>query len=115
MATDSSSSTGCVAHPLRGTVGRDQFGMSRFEFLSRSSSRSYSRSEIVGCGFDVIAPIVRADFDANPLDFLLNVGVGHFFGYCSSPHSGTTVTFLPVAELGIRQSIFIGVSPVLRN
>ncbi len=33
----------------------------------------------------------------------------------SSPHSGTTVTFLPVAELGIRHKKRIGSLPVLRN
>ena len=33
----------------------------------------------------------------------------------SMPHSGTTVTFLPVAELGIRQRNRIGSLPVLRN
>ena len=66
----------CVADALRGTVGRDELGMRRFEFLQPIEQAVVLEIADRRRGVDVIGAVVRADFGAEGVELLLNV-VGH--------------------------------------
>ena len=118
-----------AADALRGTVrrdrGRDAPTPVLFNFANKLvvlAIRDRRRS------VDVVSPIVLANLVAEFGDLFgrrhgertrshaprgAEDAAAHFAG--SKPHSGTTVTERPVAELGIRHRNRIGSLPVLRN
>ena len=64
--------------PMRcvGLSGVTSSGCSASSFLSRSTSRSYSRVADLGGRLDVVFPVVAADFLAEPGDFGGGSGIG---------------------------------------